>query len=47
VAHVRHAETRYDQLLGAGHERHDARRQVQALVNEVLGKWSAVNRPPF
>jgi len=40
VAHVRHVETRYDELLGAGHERHDARRQVQERVNEVLGEWS-------
>ena len=40
AAHVRHAETRYDELLAAGLERHDARRQVQERVNDVLGEWS-------
>jgi hypothetical protein len=39
AAHVRHVETRYDELLAAGHERHEARRQVQERVNQVLGEW--------
>ena len=39
VAHVRHAETRYDELLLAGVDRHAARDQVQADVWDVLGRW--------
>ena len=39
AAHVRHAQTRYDVLLTTGHERHEARRQVQALVDQVLAAW--------
>lgn len=40
AAHVRHVETSYDELLGAGHERHEARRLVEALVNGVLRTWA-------
>jgi len=39
AAHVRHAQTRYDVLLASGHERHEARRQVQAGVDQVLATW--------
>lgn len=39
AAHVRHVETGYDALLAAGHERHDARREVQPRVDEVLQAW--------
>lgn len=39
AAHVRHAETNYDALLAAGHERHEARRRVQGHVDEVLAAW--------
>jgi hypothetical protein len=39
AAHVRHAQTGYDVLLATGHERHEARRQVQARVDQVLAAW--------
>lgn len=40
AAHVRHAETNYDQLRGRGRTRADARRQVVAQVEQVLANWS-------
>ncbi len=39
VAHVRHVETNYDELLGTGYERSDARRLVAAQVDRVLQSW--------
>ena len=39
AAHVRHAQTDYDVLLAAGHERHEARRQIQARLDQVLATW--------
>ena len=39
VAHVRHAETPYDRLLADGHDRSDARAQVQEAVTHVLAEW--------
>ena len=40
VAHVRHAETRYDGLLIAGHDRSSARLEIEYDVEEVIAKWS-------
>ena len=40
IAHVRHAETRYDTLLAAGYDRWDARAQVQGDVNHILSQWA-------
>jgi len=40
AAHVRHAETEYDELLQLGVERHEARRRVQARVSDVLLEWA-------
>ena len=40
IAHVRHAETNYDELLGSGFDRHDARAMVADAVNQVLAQWS-------
>ena len=40
VAHVRHAETNYDQLLAQGHDRHDARAEVRGWVDAVLAGWA-------
>lgn len=40
VAHVCRVETCYEELLGAGYERHDARRQVQERVSDALCEWS-------
>ena len=39
TAHVRHAETSYDDLLMKGWNRTEARQIVQDKVREVLAKW--------
>jgi len=39
VAHIRHRETNYDELLGGGWERSDARHAVAGLIDEVLSRW--------
>lgn len=39
AASVRHADTRYDQLLMTGVSRDDARRQVRTEVDAVLERW--------
>jgi hypothetical protein len=39
IAHVRHHETRYDELLARGVERRDARDQIRAQVDRVLARW--------
>jgi hypothetical protein len=41
VAHVRHTETRYDELLASGYERREARAEVKQEVEAVLERWSA------
>lgn len=41
IAHIRHAETQYDELLMRGYERWDARAQVEKIVRRVLSKWEA------
>lgn len=38
-AHVRHTATEYDVLLSKGHERLDARLQVESKVVDILTKW--------
>lgn len=38
-AHIRHAETNYDQLLARGDDRHEARSSIAALVDEVARRW--------
>jgi hypothetical protein len=40
IAHVRHAETRYDELLAAGYDRRDARAEVEGQVFRVLARWA-------
>ena len=40
IAHVRHAETDYDQLLSQGYERRDARGEVEGQVARVLARWA-------
>ena len=42
VAHVRHGETRYDELLVRGVERRDARDRVRDDVDRVLARWRSV-----
>ncbi|HOB76407.1 MAG TPA: DUF2293 domain-containing protein [Phycisphaerae bacterium] len=39
IAHIRHTETGYDELLLGGWDRHEARSEVSADVDEVLQKW--------
>ena len=39
AAHVRHCETRYDQLLASGLERDQARREVQQEVQQIMASW--------
>jgi len=39
AAHVRHDETRYDELLTRGRERREARDQVRQEVERVLARW--------
>lgn len=41
VAHIRHTETPYVELLAAGCERSDARWEVQHAVETVLARWEA------
>ena len=45
-AHVRHAETPYDDLLATGWERLDAREKVRPAVSAVLDKWQKGAAPP-
>ena len=40
MAHIRHAETRYDELLARGYERRDAREQVEEEVRSILAEWT-------
>jgi len=39
IAHVRHAETDYDELLAQGFDRWDARAQVEEDIAQVMAKW--------
>jgi hypothetical protein len=41
IAHVRHWETTYDDLLAEGHERREARAAVEEAVFHVLHNWEA------
>ena len=39
IAHIRHVETKYDELLAKGCDRWEARGQVKASVENMLSKW--------
>ena len=39
IAHIRHAETKYDSLLAKGRDRTDARTEVADTVTQVLAQW--------
>ncbi|WP_295544147.1 DUF2293 domain-containing protein [uncultured Thiohalocapsa sp.] len=41
IAHIRHAQTPYDDLLLQGWDRHEARAQVRDAVDAVLRDWAA------
>jgi hypothetical protein len=42
IAHIRHAETNYDEFLAQGTERREARGEVQDEIDQVLARWKAV-----
>ena len=42
VAHLRHRETKYDELLAKGYDRWEARTAVEKIVHEVLQKWKTL-----
>ncbi len=39
IAHIRHIETKYDELLAKGDDRWEARAQVEEAVEETLTAW--------
>jgi hypothetical protein len=41
IAHVRHAETPYDELLGKGADRHEARDIVLTIIDKTLLEWGS------
>ena len=41
LAHVRHAETRYDELLAGGIDRWDARAEVEEAAKRILAAWGS------
>src|SRR6266404_1431766 len=41
IAHIRHNETNYDEMLGSGWDRSDARNAVAERTAEVLDEWEA------
>ncbi len=41
LAHVRHRETDYDELLARGIDRHDARSMVKRSMDLVMEKWTS------
>ena len=40
VAHIRHRETDYDDVLAKGLERHEARVRVRDVVEEICERWA-------
>ena len=45
VAHVRHCETAYDEMLVGGEDRHEARARVRDAVEAALERWSRPSQP--
>jgi hypothetical protein len=39
IAHIRHAETNYDEFLARGMDRREARDEVQGEIEQVLARW--------
>ncbi|HNR13562.1 MAG TPA: DUF2293 domain-containing protein [Thermodesulfobacteriota bacterium] len=39
IAHIRHAETKYDELLARGRDRWEARGEVEETVDCILKRW--------
>jgi hypothetical protein len=44
LAHARHAETKYDELLASGIDRWEARAEVEGTVAQVLAAWESLGR---
>jgi len=44
IAHIRHAETDYDELLASGYDRRVARAQVTEAVDRILARWETPSR---
>ncbi len=42
IAHIRHTETQYEELLAQGNERWYAREQVEKVANRVSTQWEAL-----
>lgn len=40
IAHIRHEETNYDELLSQGMERQDARDEIRNQVGNILASWA-------
>ena len=43
IAHVRHTETEYDNLLSGRHKKREARKQIRDSVEDVLNLWEHGN----
>jgi hypothetical protein len=41
IAHIRHEETEYDELLSRGYERWEAREEVENEVIRILSQWES------
>ncbi|MGH9763571.1 MAG: DUF2293 domain-containing protein, partial [Blastocatellia bacterium] len=41
IAHIRHRETNYDELLAQGWSRLDSRGQIRGEVEEILIAWQS------
>lgn len=41
IAHIRHTESNYDELLSRGIDRQQAREQVREEIDKVLDRWKA------
>ncbi len=41
IAHIRHSETKYDELLLSGLDKSDARHEVKSRIAEVIEKWKS------
>ena len=39
IAHIRHAETEYDELLAKGYDRLESRSKIEAEVGRILAEW--------
>jgi hypothetical protein len=43
IAHIRHTETKYDELLAKGYERWEAREQVMGKVDRIINRWETAD----